>query len=79
MDKQSPVIEIPPDVALALCQQIAGENRGKWYTFNGMWCWGCLRFSGAATNRCYANAPAQRGCAQVNARYDRQKANTSPR
>ncbi len=79
MDKQEPITEIPPEVALTLCQQIASENRGKWYTFNGMWCWGCVRFSGPVTNRCYANASGQRGCAQVNARYDRQLADAGSR
>jgi len=31
---------MPRDVALKLCEEILRENRGKWYSFYGMWCWG---------------------------------------
>ncbi len=63
---------IPQDIALKLCKEISTANRGRrWYTFNGLWCWGCVRFSGDPARRCFANRPDYRGCAQVNARYDR--------
>jgi len=62
---------ISQDVALKLCTEISAANRGKWYTFNGLWCWGCVKFSGEIAKRCFANQPDNRGCAQVNARYDR--------
>jgi hypothetical protein len=62
---------IPDDVALRLCEEIRQGNRGKWYTVNGLWCWGCAQFSGEPAKRCFANpkSPGNRGCAQVNARF----------
>jgi len=64
---------IPRDVAEQLCAQIRQGNRGKWYTFNGMWCWGCAKFSGGNPAKlCFSSQPDYRGCAQVNARYDQQ-------
>jgi hypothetical protein len=65
-------VEIPEDVARQLCQEIRDDNRGKWYRWTAWWCWGCERFSGGDPARmCYDNHPQRRGCAQVNARYDR--------
>ncbi len=66
---------IPKDQALAICEQIRQENRGKWYTFNGLWCWGCATFTkGEADKRCFASSPDYRGCAQVNRLYDKKPA-----
>ena len=63
---------IPKDQALAICEEIRAENRGKWYTVNGMWCWGCTTFTkGDASKRCFAADEDCRGCAQVNARFDK--------
>lgn len=61
---------IPRDQALAICEEIIQENRGKWYTSNGLWCWGCLKFSKSVDGRCFANAEGNRGCGQVNRRFD---------
>jgi hypothetical protein len=62
---------IPKDVALKLCEEIRAKNRGRWYSFFGMWCWGCYRFSrGNSTRLCFSNNPENRGCAQVNERYE---------
>jgi hypothetical protein len=65
---------IPWDTALHLCATLQAENRHKWYTPNGMMCRGCVRFSaGNPAKRCLANRPDNRGCYQVNARYDAQR------
>ncbi len=62
---------IPWETALQLCTSIQAENRRKWYTAGGMMCRGCLRFSkGDLAKRCFANDPDNRGCYQVNARFD---------
>jgi hypothetical protein len=62
---------ILPSIALELCEEVRRDNRGKWYTFNGMWCWGCATFSrGDPKKMCFSNSPDHRGCAQVNRRYD---------
>lgn len=66
---------IPYDVAAGLCTAIAAENRGKWYSFNAWWCWGCMRASrNAPEKRCFAATPDCRGCAQVNRRYEKTRA-----
>lgn len=65
---------IPREVASQLCEQIRQENRGKWYTFSGLWCLGCETFTkGDPTKLCWACSPDCRGCTQVNARYDQQR------
>jgi hypothetical protein len=62
---------IPRGVARRLCNEIRHENRGKWHTFRGLWCWGCAAFTkGDPEKMCWNNKPGHRGCAQVNARYD---------
>lgn len=63
---------IPREVALRLCTEIQHENRGKWYTSGGMMCRGCVRFShGDPAKMCFSSKPDNRGCYQVNARYER--------
>ncbi len=62
------MVRIPKETAYQLCEEILRENRGKWFTFCGLWCWGCARFGG--------DDPAQRcggmaDCPQVVARYAR--------
>jgi hypothetical protein len=62
---------IPYDVASRLCEEIRAEQRGKWYRWTAWWCWGCERFTqGDPAKMCFANDPQNRGCAQVNARYE---------
>jgi len=62
---------IPDEMAIKLCDQVCADNRGKWYTFRGLWCWGCRTFSkGDATKRCYASKDGNRGCPQMNERWD---------
>ena len=65
---------IPDEVAKELCHQIRLQNHCRWYSFYGLWCWGCFKFSkGDPTKMCYSNRPGNRGCCQVNKRYDRAK------
>ncbi len=63
---------IPRAQAVQLCAEIRRQNQGKWYTFNGLWCWGCIKFSGRNPDKmCFSGQPDNRGCGQVNARHDR--------
>ena len=65
------IAAIPRETALRLCQEIRQDNRGKWYTFNGLWCWGCSTFSrGNPDKLCFASKADCRGCGQFNARFD---------
>lgn len=62
---------IPLETARRLCAAVQQANWRKWYTPAGMMCRGCLRFShGDPAKMCYASSPDNRGCYQVNARYD---------
>lgn len=57
--------------ALTICSQLQSENHRKWFTYQAWWCWGCTTFTrGDAAKRCFANAPENRGCEQVNRRFD---------
>ena len=61
---------IPDDVAWRLCGEVQQANRGKWYTFSGVWCLGCRVFSGGKPDKmCFSATPTNRGCRQVNALY----------
>ena len=63
---------IPRQTALALCQAIRDENRGKWWRWTAWWCWGCEKASGGdPVKMCWHNPPDHRGCARVNGRFDR--------
>lgn len=62
---------IPEDIAVRLCTEIRTQNRGKWYTFNGLWCLVCAKQArGDSTKMCFSNRPDYRGCLQVNKRFD---------
>ncbi len=62
---------IPKEKALQLCTEIRQENLRKWYTASGMMCRGCVKFSkGDPSKMCFSSQPDNRGCYQVNARYD---------
>ncbi len=57
--------------ALAVCEQVRAMNRGKWFTYQTWWCWGCTTFTkGDPAKRCFASTPDNRGCLQVNQRFD---------
>ncbi len=63
---------IPLETAEKLCMEISQANRGKMFTFQGLWCWGCARFSGAISKRCFASERENRGCPQVNERFEKE-------
>ena len=62
---------IPKDTAIKLCEGIRKENRGKWYSFYGVWCYMCNKVSkGNVTKLCFNSSSDNRGCSQVSKRYD---------
>ncbi len=63
---------IPQEIADELCEEIRTQYRGKWWTVAGWQCWGCTTFTkGDPAKRCYgASSPDNRGCGQVNQRFD---------
>ncbi len=62
---------IPRDAVLLLCAIIRRENQGKWYTFAGLRCWGCMKFSRGDPAKMRVSArEGYRGCNLVNKRYD---------
>jgi len=62
---------IPDEMAGKLCDEVHDDNRGKWYTLGGLRCWGCWKFSkGDAGKRRYASKVGNRGCSQMNERWD---------
>jgi hypothetical protein len=66
-------IGLSKETALQLCAEIRQQYGGKWYTFAGWQCWGCVRFSkGDPDKMCLSSQPDYRGCNLVNARYQRQ-------
>jgi len=58
---------ISKDMALQICTEIRQENRGKWYTFARLQCWGCTTFS--KDNPAKMCLSSQDGCNLVNKRY----------
>ncbi|MCL4859125.1 MAG: hypothetical protein KJZ93_06945 [Caldilineaceae bacterium] len=77
MSRSEPANAIPKETALQLYAEIRQGARGKWYTFAGLQCWCCATFSkGDPAKMCVSNRPDFGGCALVNARYDRQLANS---
>lgn len=62
---------IPREEAYAICAQLRKEHSGKWYTFDGLMCWGCEKFSHGDPDRmCVSGQSGYRGCIQINRRYD---------
>jgi hypothetical protein len=59
---------IPRDTAIRLCNEIRLTKERRLFSQ----CWGCVKFSkGVFDKMCAAGKPDNRGCALVNARYDR--------
>ena len=64
---------ISRDDALALCEDIRQENRGKWYKPLFWRCWGCMKLAaGNPDTMSFGGMPGNRGCKLINERYDRQ-------
>jgi len=61
---------IPREVALQLCAEIRQENRGKWYSFARLQCWGCMTYvKGDPDKMCLINQEGYSGCNLINKRY----------
>jgi hypothetical protein len=72
-EQQVALVAIPWDTALQICSAIQAKNRHRWYTPSGMMCRGCVTFSkGDPAKMCFASQPDNRGCYQVNERFDQQ-------
>ncbi len=70
MNQSEELGAIPKDTAFQLCAEIRQEYGGKWYTFAGLQCWGCMFFSkGDPAKMCIGSQPDYGGCNLVNARY----------
>ena len=62
---------IPGEVSKLLCIAIRQENRGRRYTFAGLQCLVCLKFSkGEPSKMCLSRREGNRGCKFVNNRYN---------
>jgi len=63
---------IPEEIALQLCAEIHDENRGKWYSFARLQCWGCMTSAKGNPDRmCLTKREGYRGCSLINKRYAR--------
>ena len=61
---------IPRDAALLICAAIRRENHSKWYSFTGLQCWSCIRFSKGDLAKMYiSKGVGYRGCKLINRRY----------
>jgi len=61
---------IPRETALQLCNEIREENRGKWYRFDHIQCWGCMTYSqGNPDKMCLSSPEGYGGCNLINKRY----------
>ncbi len=71
--------DIPKEVAVKLCQETREENRSRWYSFYSIWCWGCYTFTkGDPDILSFSNRPDNRGCSQINKRYEHFKSEDQP-
>ena len=68
---------IPTETARQLCAEIQAANRDRRWTIAGLWCRVCTTCTRGADERLWACAPGNRGCAQVNRRFDRLGAPTA--
>jgi len=59
--------EIPPEVAIKLCNEIQAENKRKRFSTARLQCWGCCKYAkGDVEKMCLSS---EQGCPQVNKRY----------
>ncbi|MFB0563956.1 MAG: hypothetical protein ACETWM_22380 [Candidatus Lokiarchaeia archaeon] len=63
---------IHKDIALQLCEEIREENARKKFGSGKMMCWGCIKATkDNIEGRCVFANELNRGCSQVNKRYDK--------
>ncbi len=74
------MVEVPEETAVKLCEEIQVENLKKFpLNYGRMWCWGCRTFTkGEAGKMCWANDAGNRGCGQINERYDNKEESGNP-
>ena len=61
------------ETAIQLCSEIRRENRGKWYSFARLQCWGCMTFAkGNPDKMCLGSQEDNRGCNLINKRHAQQ-------
>ena len=66
---------ISREVALQLCAEIREENRGKWYRFAHLQCWGCTTYAkGDPDKMCLRSPEGYSGCNLINKRYAQRSA-----
>ncbi len=71
-------VAIADGVALRICRELRGEHRGKLLSWRAWQCKVCARLR-APERRSFANKPGNRGCRQVNERFEAQYAPYVPR
>ncbi len=63
---------IPKDIALQLCEEIREESARKKFGSGKMMCWGCIKATkDNIKGRCVFANELNRGCSQINKRYDK--------
>jgi len=61
---------IPGETALQLCAEIHEENRGRWYRFAYLQCWGCITYAkGNPDKMCLSSPQGYRVCNLINKCY----------
>ena len=61
---------ISKETALQLCAEIREENRGKWYRFARLQCWGCTTYAKRNPDKmCLRSPEGYSGCNLINKRY----------
>jgi hypothetical protein len=70
MNEELAVKPIPLEIAERLCAEIRAEAEEQWHSSASAWCWACQKSTGGkATKRGFLQAPGNRGCILVNARF----------
>lgn len=64
--------KIPREIALKLCEEIRKENERKRFGIGKTQCWGCYKFAKEDSSKlCIFTNEMNRGCSQVNKRYEK--------
>ncbi len=59
---------------LNLCDEVWENNKGKWWSPNYWWCWGCRKFSKSPEERCFSTEDQKNdACSQIN-NWEKKKA-----
>ena len=64
--------KIPREIALKLCAEIREENKRKWFGFGKTQCSICYKLGKEDSSKlCIFGNELNRGCSQVNKRYEK--------